>query len=156
MLIDPIKFPGAPSSEVDDLISRFNATNGDEIPQSPLRLLDLGPGSSVRGGAIVTGDSLPGRFSISHSETKENKPFTTTRTVIRLDRPLAGPDGVTLNTAAYIVVSVPTVPTFAGPADGARLAQQLAWWILFGSVNEGGSAIDTNRGEFLRVLQGEP
>jgi hypothetical protein len=127
--------------------------------QLPFRVTDLAPGKSVRVG--VDSANIPGvtrDFTISHSSSKENAPYTTLRTVCRLDVNHVDANGVSVTTSAYVVVVAPQ--GVAGHEQTAlQTAQDLCSTVLFGPRKDPaiGSDAANSITDFLeRVLAGEP
>lgn len=133
------------------------ATTSNYSGMNVFRLTDVAPGRSVREGVL---GGFPASLTISHSQTKENAPFATTRSVIRLDRKVYSESiGKTATLSAYLVVAQPVMAE-ATPETAAALARALAAQCLFGIQTSSVSteAVDgTVISDFLvRVLSGEP
>lgn len=73
--------------------------------------------------------------SINHSETNENKPFVTGRTVFRIDRTIFNAiAGKPSTLSAYAVLALPQSPDFTVD-DMLELARSLGFFLAFGQVD---------------------
>lgn len=158
MLNDPFRLPKPLSTSIDALRS---AVEADTTYQAVLatsgnndifRISDIGPGSSVRVGE--TDGSFRRTLAVQRSLTKENTPFSTRRTVIRLNdiRVEGGGSPRDVTRSAYLVIVSPDTGNYQ--TVPFELAQQLCHWALFGSLDADEAL--TNESDLARVLAGEP
>lgn len=87
----------------------------------PLRLTSSDAGKSTR---VGTFGSSKLHLTVLHSTTKENAPYVTKRSVLRLDRKVADNAGKTVTLSAYLVVASPVGSPFS-EADAIQLAAML-------------------------------
>lgn len=126
---------------------------------APLRVTDLAPGKSVRVG--VDNANLPGQtreFVIAHTDSKENAPYRTLRTNIRLNVNLVDGNGVPVHCAAQMTIIAPQ-GLVGHELLALNTARELAATVLFGPrlSAPGGSHLQNSMTDFLeRVLAGEP
>jgi len=94
-------------------------------------------------------------LTLSRSETKENAPYVTSRTLIRLDASRVDANGKSVTISAYMVLALPNA-TMWNEDDMQRLARSLALLVLYGpstsSSDWTGNASDAT---ILRLLGGE-
>lgn len=156
MLRDPL-----PIAMLDVLTSDLNtaAQSIVTIPFELFRLQDLTPTGSRRSAAGV-GDygTFRGNLSINHTLTKENAPYQTERTSIRLDHVCVDPNGKPVTSSGYFVAVNPIGSSTFVPTPASRLIRQLAMFALFGGLASTTSPTwdaDT-ASDITRVLAGEP
>jgi hypothetical protein len=121
-----------------------------------VRTVDFSPGKTVRKGATSADFESDGlTLTIQHAETKENSPFTSTRTQIRLDAKRTNSV-----TGKPVVASVYTI--FVHPSGGnfsvndmQRLHRALALFLLFGQRGNGQTYTE-GEATLVRILNGEP
>jgi hypothetical protein len=156
MLSDPLFIAMIDSASFAEVYS--NGISGSATSVSPkLRLKSFSPGSTVREGK--TSGAYPLSLTISHSKTKENPPFGTDRTLIRLDWRKPTSTGVVQTLSAYCVVAAPSGGDAfnATGSDAVMLAKSLAFIILAGDRGEAGGVDDVTAPDLIqRVLAGEP
>jgi hypothetical protein len=152
MLSDPL-YLGVPTA----LPAHGTAPDSTVSTIATFRRVAQGDGSSkyVAADPVVSDAEL--KLAISHSVTKENKPYDTERTLVRLDFPLP-PDvnGVIVTASAYMVVAVPTASS-VDPTDlPPRLVRILALFALYGpSSSSSDWAGITSDDTLARLLNGE-
>jgi hypothetical protein len=95
-------------------------------------------------------------LSIQHSKSKENAPYTTDRSVIRLDASRADENGKIVTVSVYNVVANPN----GGPHDAdlvQRMFAGLSLFMTFGSCINDTFTVDAATGNLTdRVIFGEP
>jgi len=153
MLNDPLKLARTYGLEAS-IQTALHAIASDQL--LVFRLADLGPGSSMRVTEPSSGDKFV--LKITHSETKENTPYPTTRTVLRLDRKRTTSEGVGIQESAYLVIASPTVEGVMDSTSAALLARDLALFVLTGGADITNTkiALSASDGELARLLAGEP
>lgn len=116
-----------------------------------------GPGASTRTGTMT--DATKVTLTIKHSQSNENKPAETVRTLVRFDLKRINPTTskpVTLS--AYAVIALPQDGTFT-TVEASKLGESLALFILQGGKAEvpGDPRLyDTSPGVTLtRLLDGQ-
>jgi hypothetical protein len=112
--------------------------------------------SSYKGDGIDVLDDLS--LLIDNTVTKENAPFQTNRTRIRLDLTRQDVEGSekSATLSAYIVLAVPTAPMFT-QADALILSRTLALFALYGpSTSSTDYSGTTSDATLARLLSGEP
>jgi len=159
MLSDPLSIAlgtvGGRNNLVNAWLGRDHGTVGGFDSNLPLHINDIGPGSSQR---VYDDGTSKWTLTISHSETSENKPLLTRRTLIRFDKEFIDTaSGRTIKASAYIVCALPVSADFI-VGNMAELARSLAFILLFGpSVDDGGQVGPAaNDNTLERVLAGEP
>jgi hypothetical protein len=121
-----------------------------------VRLVSSGEGKTKRVGSWDTETVMS--LSISHSETKENAPHVTNRSLVRLDLGRVDSEGRPVNLSAYCVVAHPQGGDFT-QADAARAARTLGSLILYGFASNEANISESFAGELSlidRVISGEP
>lgn len=116
--------------------------------------VSTGDGVSRRTGLWVDG-STPVELTISHSSTKENAPYATVRSLVRLDLRRVDLQGRTVTLSAYAVVAFPQGEQFSD-ADAAHAAATLGFFLSFGKANSSSGMGSTLEDTVERVLNGEP
>ncbi len=152
MLSDPFYVAFPTISERDTIGMQQGGSAVDVADAITLRLADLNPGGSVR---IANDGTTSYRLSVSHSKSKENAPYATDRSVVRLDASRADGDGKIVTVSTYIVTANP----IGGPHDAdmaRRLQFALVTLIGYGQSDANGvfSSVDHQLSD--RVLAGEP
>lgn len=135
MLSDPLVIPMPPGgieavdvAIADNLSSYYNENTTDRIA---FHTVDIGPQSSKRKGILTDGVTKV-TMTVSHSQSKENAPLLTDRTLIRFD--FVKPDGVSgkpVTSSVYFVGAQPQGVTFSAQ-ECRDQAQHLAMFILQG------------------------
>lgn len=150
MLQDPLKIGIIDESRHTLILSDTASTViGTGIP---LATIDVNPGGSVRT-AVVSGVKYT--LTISHSQTKENAPFTTDRSLIRFDVEKTNvTTGKLVTASAYLVVAAPTGGDHTS-ADVLKYTRSLLTLLLLGDApDEGGGVLSDT--VLQRILAGEP
>jgi len=146
MLKDPLKIP-------------YLATDTDQVGyagtiiDSTFNLVDPGAqvGKTVRVGEI---GGLPSSLVISHSETKENKPYGTKRVTVRFETTV--PDSLGNFVTGFAQVTVGFPKAVFTPAMLDALRAHLASFILIGETPEEYPVSRMDGDAFwLRLLKGE-
>jgi len=119
--------------------------------------LDISLGASTRRAEMADGTKV--QLTIKHSQSNENKPVETVRTLVRFDFTKLNPVSlkpVTLST--YAVIALPQDNTFTA-VDAERYAESMSLFLLQGGFNSEASAapfFDPQTGKTLvRLLGGE-
>jgi hypothetical protein len=144
MLIDPLPIQSA--------VAFFGATSETPDQVSSLVLIDLAPGRSVRTTSSLEGVEGKATFSISHSESKENKGQVTDRTSARLDVRRTSDEGVDVVAQATLTVSSPRSGFTSG--EVLKIVQTLIGALIATPSTETDAEIDFST--LTRVLGGEP
>ena len=133
MLPDHMKLPVPSAAVITDIIGLLD----DQVwaVSDALGVRSLTENGSVRvGRPIISGGEDVGRVTISHSETKENAPYGTTRHLLRMDLKRSDPaTGKPMVLSAYSVFSIPGGAAFSQD-DKVDLIRTLCCTILFGSL----------------------
>jgi hypothetical protein len=143
----PVTFPVTNSGTLDsNVTSAFVVHN-----------VGGGVGSSRRTGIDPTmAGSVPATFTISHSETKENAPYVTGRSLIRLDLTKVDAVGKEVTMSVYAVIALPQCSLFS-VADCARQVRTLGLFLLAGpSSNASDFAGILGDDTITRIINGEP
>jgi len=142
MLPDPLVIPFIGDGPLTSVRTAITAISLDSasvptITQDGLaskRSVTLGEGAHPFSGGAVP---LKLGVSISHSETKENAPFTTGRTVIRIDASKVNETtGKPVVLSAYLVVVLPQSPDWTVD-DAVAIARSVTGLALLGSPVSG-------------------
>lgn len=151
MLTDPIQIAIPSAAEVTAIRTGTASVVATHVG---LAVTDVSPGGTKRVG-VLGGDSIT--LSIVHSTTKENAPYVTTRSVIRLDHVRVDVNGKPVTLSAYVVIPVPQGTVFT-TAEVLSHARAIGSFLLFGSVIENPIAYygSGDSGVLQRVLNGEP
>lgn len=152
MLADPLYVGRVTPSKwtaIEDALDAVTFTDVDR-----LAVTDLSPGATQRQYSI---DGVKHRMSINHSQTKENAPLVTDRSVIRMETQKVNAElGKTVTAAAYLVVAAPTGGDFTED-EILELVWTLLHFALIGDVNSDGTAKNETSNQALRrILTGEP
>jgi len=121
MLPDPLKLDFLGIDGVETEVSTA-------LSACDFAITDVSPGRTVRRCASFPATGMPATLTISHNESSENKPTKTDRTLIRLDAPVKGPDGVELK--EYISVQF-TRPRIAKKVNGTSDVEHIQ---MFGAL----------------------
>jgi len=152
MLNDPILFPRPSSAQLGVIQLAVSTTSIGGLIRLP-RVNQDGEGAKYR--FVESGGENTFTLTILRSETKENKPFLTRRTVIRLDRKkVNSTTGLPVTASAYIVLAQPMGPDF-DEADVIELAQSLGAFVLLGQVNGDSEVLAVTDGSIDRIIAGE-
>jgi len=123
------------------------------------RLMSIADGKSVRkgngDGTLLTGDF---KLTISHSETKENAPYNTSRALIRWDcTKSADSEGNEVTASVYLVTALPSGGVFT-EADVIAMARGLMLRLLMGERPDDNpySVSATGDDALERIVRGEP
>lgn len=117
-------------------------------------VIDLSPGRSVRiCSATNVGVTYPGKLTIAHSVSNENKPVKTDRILVRFDNTCYNEAGQELNAYAYAVFGLPHGAT---DSNQDALGPMLLVQQLCGLLAVSPSANTLSSANMLRVLAGEP
>lgn len=162
MIGDPLKLflPLGGTAQWDALVTACDTgvVGLDAADMISLHLLDLtSNGGSVRLGKDSQLNKV--KMTISHSETKENLPYVTRRSVVRLDRQKVDVNGKTVTQSAYFVTVDPVSGTlFSGAGETTfDLLQLLTFFGLFGPVvGTEVDALEESPRVIHRILDGEP
>jgi len=148
MLIDPLPFP----------LTAAGASNGSAILNDAisgnveLHTIDFGPGSTVRTGLLDDGTKVT--LSIKHSQSNENAPFETGRSLVRIDlERVNATTSKPVKMSVYTLISVPKGPDFTY-ADAEVWARNLAIFTGFGKAS--GTDLDSGDDSIARIIAGEP
>lgn len=149
MLIDPLYIGTVPATEL--LSTAYTAGVFSSARQ--YATIDISPGSSKR---ILVSATEKGLMTISHSQTKENAPYVTNRSVVRFDLQKVDAAGKTVTLSAFAVIAQPIGGGFTD-ADALSLARTLGAFLYTGksfvvpAMNK--TVLDDT---MSRVLAGEP
>jgi len=142
MLPDPLVFAWPETGEVVTSL-------GEALVSAPL-VDSATPGRTVR---AWSGDGLNGTLTISHSETKENKPYGTKRVNIRNEATKVDDAGVT------VTIAVQTTLIFRksgfSETDLSKITEMLLPCILCGYSTESARDLSSGRALRTRLLLGE-
>jgi len=125
--------------------------------------IDAGDGSAryVLPSITIAGTDSngPSTLRIAHSNSNEQKPVQTTRTLIRFDFPVMGPEGKAYNSYAYAVIGIPQTPVY-DISDGTTLvsAASLGQGLvecLIGALAVSSTAATLDETKIARILAGE-
>lgn len=151
MLTDPLKIAIPTATEVAAIRSAVTGVSPSNVASAAI--IDVAPGSTQRQGLFSTSIFKTG---IGHSNTKENAPYVTTRSLMRLDQVRTDSLGKSVTLSAYGVVAVPQGTLFT-TAEVLSHAQALAVFMLLGSMS---SALanygNGNSTDLSRIINGEP
>lgn len=154
MLTDPLTVPSSAAVEQERNLIIAPSPN---VVGELYRLLDLTPQGSKR--KWTDGNNVK-VMSIDHSTSKENTPYITDRTRVRLDHIVNDENGKPVTTSAFILVAQPRQAGGVTFGNGLALAYQLAGIVLFGELTptSGGNGTMSfpNSEAFPRILYGEP
>lgn len=155
MLKDPIKVGLVNDVSGAGFIDYMPALYTGAITDVNLPVLDFGDGATKRKVLLADGVTT-NSMTVSHSQSKENAPYLTDRSLIRLDSvKVDSVTGKPVTMSAYIVVALPQGNTFS-QNDAKYLALSLAHFVLAGPLNDGGTRYDAVPGDTLtRILAGE-
>jgi len=118
----------------------------------PMRVTADGDGSSTRRATMADGTKVA--LNIGHSTSKENAPFVTDRTVIRLDKTRVNlTTGKPVTASAYAVITLPQGNTFT--ADDAVLTMEslALFTILGGLVGDGNNPPYTDGTDGMTLIR---
>jgi hypothetical protein len=158
MLSDPL-YLGVPGT-----LNPATAPNTDISTVIAFPAVSLGAGASKRKANVINTFSVaPGseeshdeiNFTISHSETNENKPYKTSREVKRLDVSRTDDNGVSVTASFYIVGVIPITSMFT--EDDVRILEKmLALFALYGPSTSSSDWSGTSNDQTnYRILRGE-
>lgn len=150
MLPDPLRFPAVTQTINENLRALVPGVLVTAANSMPV-LLNDGGGSK----RSLTVSDVEHVLSVAHSETNENKPFATGRTVIRLDlKKINEVTGKPVVLSAYIVIALPKSVDF-DVSDAVDASRSLAHFLTFGQVTEGNEYANAEDNMLARLIQGE-
>lgn len=152
MLNDPLRvaiqpasvgtFDGGSASLSLSTIAAFRSLGGGSV------------GSSVRECPSVLG--CKATLTVSHSSSKENAPYDTARSLVRLDLKKVDMAGKPVNMAVYIVAALPQGGVFS-ESDCLSAINTLLTLCLLGDVTDAGLfQLAAGNDLIRRVTEGEP
>jgi len=159
MLNDPLYL--VTTTDVVNSIAAPYLAVGDPVDTERYNLVDLTPNGSKRIASNVNGESgLKGVFTVNHSLTKENAPYATERTVVRINHEKFDPNAKLVTASAYLVLVQPVGTASFSPGSALAIARQLAGFALAGdavwtSGTAGVQSSDTALA-LARLAAGEP
>nr|QDH87564.1 MAG: hypothetical protein H2Bulk35297_000002 [Leviviridae sp.] len=143
MLSDPIQIVDA--SDLSTTISGISTV-------TDFALIPNGANGTTKRVHVV--DDEVTTLSISRSESKENAPYVTNRTVQRLDFQKVDPSGKKVVLSCYVVVAAPLSDLFT-TAMIKKHVMSACLFAAFGGNNANTLVINPNNDHLDRVLQGE-
>jgi len=131
-------------------IASLTATATGVIP------LALVPSSALATKRVHVESTGTYTLSISRSESKENAPYVTNRTVQRLDLTKIDSLGKKVTASCYVVIAAPLSNDFP-VADVIDLVQQTCLFAAFGASDDSGTSVSKANGvtHLGRILEGE-
>jgi len=152
MLQDPI-YVGLPTTtNIDNLRVYVSGSLMDLVNGLTLRTVDISPGGSVR---VYNDGTTNYRLTIAHSSTKENAPYGTVRTTIRLDATRVDADGKPVTVFAQKTIGTPAGGPHAADMP-LRLSAALDLFTLTCDLTSGFASQDAGNTVTARILAGEP
>lgn len=146
MLSDPILL--ANSAAFDTTISDLGSFN------EPLALV-ASPQSGVTKRTNVHDDLSSTTLTISRSESKENAPYVTNRTVQRFDQTKVDSLGKKVTLSCYVVIAAPLSSLFT-QEDVVKHVRSACVAAAYGGVSDTGTIeLKTDNTHLSRVLEGE-
>lgn len=147
MLTDPLSllYPGNNDASLD------GGTGGSTLA-NPMVLIDNSEsGKTVRIGTL---GSLNVKLVITHTETRENKPYGTKRVNVRLSASKDDANGVLVETAWQVTAIQPKGSVFTA-TDNNALRRVLAALTLTGEADGTSQTVADGDAFFARLLNGE-
>jgi hypothetical protein len=149
MLDDPLSFPATETFGPGSGSATVNAHISASVQ---LFTLDFSPGATVRSGELSDGTKVT--LNIKHSLSQENAPFTTDRSLVRIDlERINATTGKPVRASFYTLASVPRGPDFSRD-DALAWLRNLAVFTGFGKTSSG-DLVDADN-SMARILAGEP
>jgi hypothetical protein len=120
--------------------------------------IDVSPGRTVRQCADFggLGDTNRTVLTISHTESNENKPAVTDRTLIRLDFDIFDFEGGPMTASAYCVIAAPRGAYVDASSSPTELSRIKLLQSLLGVLAVSTSAATLSAANATRILAGEP
>jgi len=154
MLSDPL-YLGIPTTANPDV-------SPNEVNYPNLEFHTLSVGDKVSKRRAINVNAFSGtpldqvNLTLSHSETKENAPFVTSRELRRLDVSRVDPEtGKSVTLSVYQVTANPNSPLFTDD-DVLLMQRMLAAFVLYGRTAAGINAVwDSEDDTAVRLLNGE-
>jgi len=144
MLTDPLVIQ---QSDYNEVVVTYNATTLVSLP-----LIDVAtPGRTVR---AWEASGLKGLLTVSHSETKENKPYGTKRVNVRNETTKVDSNGISVTQAVQVTQIFPKSAVFT-ESDQNVIVEMLLGALLLGSDTGADRDLTTGRALRQRILLGE-
>lgn len=151
MIPDSFRFGLPTAAEVGGSLGDLH--DNSAIVNKPITgVTDVGPGATTR---VILQSGRKLTLQISHSQTNENKPFRTVRTLIRLDEEKVDSEtGTVVKQSAYVVVTSPQGANYTD-AQVLENTYALLLFAIGGGTSDGGE-LGNNPTWLGRILAGEP
>jgi len=145
MLSDPLTVKGL---DLNASTTISTLTVGD------FAITDVAPGKSVRKCSVAITTGGPAVLTISHSESNENKPAKTDRSLVRLDFLCKDVNGREMNAFAYAVIGIPRGAVDYQDPESPLSPRVVAEALIGALCGITASALSVTRLD--KVLAGEP